>query len=130
MVTNLPSSEVLEFVLESDGLGDSYTILGDLWYGEVTGRVSDRLRGRRGSVPIDRYRVCELTLGPPNACSMMTLRPFGPRVTETALARTSTPANNAVRPWLPNNKSCINACTSQSQFKRSEFDRLSRVSEA
>lgn len=46
------------------------------------------------------------TLGPPNACSMMTLRPLGPSVTLTAFARTSTPASSEVRPWLPKDNSC------------------------
>lgn len=37
-------------------------------------------------------------LGPPKDCSIMTLRPLGPRVTSTASARASMPAMIAARP--------------------------------
>ena len=38
-----------------------------------------------------------VTVGAPNFFSMMTLRPFGPRVTLTAFASASTPALSCVR---------------------------------
>ena len=38
---------------------------------------------------------------------MITFLPLGPRVTETALARISTPANNCCLPTLPNANSYI-----------------------
>lgn len=51
---------------------------------------------------------------------MMTLRPLGPRVTETALARTSTPARRDCLPSLPKRRSCwsLNTHTGQSLCAR------------
>lgn len=41
-------------------------------------------------------------LGEPKLDSIRTLRPLGPRVLETALARVSTPARSAARASTPN----------------------------
>ncbi|KAH3687420.1 hypothetical protein WICPIJ_001597 [Wickerhamomyces pijperi] len=40
--------------------------------------------------------------GEPKSCSIKTLRPFGPKVTETASAKVSTPFKRAARPSTPN----------------------------
>ena len=45
-------------------------------------------------------------LGEPKLDSIRTLRPLGPSVVETALARVSTPARRAARPSTPNLSSC------------------------
>jgi len=44
--------------------------------------------------------------GEPYEDSMITFRPFGPRVVATAFANVSTPARRAARPSTPNLSSC------------------------
>ena len=105
----LPGAEVLKLVLERDRLGDRNTVCTTPLIEHVTRRA----------------QICDsplVILGLPKDCSMMTLRPartwsvttvqkwgrggcdlpLGPRVTLTALARTSTPFSMLARPSLEN----------------------------
>ena len=105
---HLPSSEVLELVLELNALRNSDTVLGDLRAGCI----------KFSSISAKLQSSTLLTLGPPNACSIITLRPLGPRVTETAFARVSTPASRAVRPAFPNKISCERARCTEERWRK------------
>src|SRR6185312_16182563 len=54
-------------------------------------------RGSLSSISLATVTPSLVIEGEPNFLSIITLRPFGPRVTLTALAKTSTPRFNASR---------------------------------
>jgi hypothetical protein len=81
----------LDLVLKGDGLCDSHAVLGDLW---ACASMSQCPHPRRLAAAT-----------PPYGCSMTTVLPRGPSVTETAFARISTPASIDARASLENCKS-------------------------
>ncbi len=65
-----------------------------------------------------------MILGEPKLDSIKTLRPLGPRVAATALARVSTPARRDFRAWAPKRRSCDEGKKESQQELRATRDCL------